>query len=1138
MDIEAKKAIIPPFIASDEVHSQSPSHINDPLINVESISASATKGERTPIDDVTPVQHLLASQASPTSMTATITSSVPTGPIPPTSSAKSTEGSERRSRLNVGAVQRMLFGSLGKRAPKSKLDQDKLRNDFMKDVRPIVTQSQPHEGLVQEATGQEEDEDLDSWKEKINYRAVECCYDGIELSVPPFPFVQRWDPQQQGGWSQNGNRGGKRKQEQRDQPQFYEENRASKKQKPRKGKHNYAQEQEYLDDNYEPIYQEDSLMYDEEQSQESKISTNGMEADITLQLLDDLNVDPGTGISQEPDDLASLPDDPSTLPDLLPGQAKQGTTIAFKQLVMTADTNWQPLVSAYRTAIVIDTPAGGEIEVILAKRDQQQPTTKNFDEDTGQRIYGKFEMPIDENDEDDLDPEHGGKLYLKFEEMMEPKIVQEPPADTVALNELYEQKQNHTTDGPVTLSHEGERVNPEAQFSSVTETLLSSNATGVSRAEEDYRKENDGTTALDNEVHHMLLPIPESLNLPVPNLLEARNNLDLSVAAIEEKDIKLVGQDSTKVIASKSHTTQNEAVTLLESTSDASKERISLIMKEAGFGSSVSSSINRIIRPDGMESPGDTALFDKLRTEMSETPLNPPYSPKFNGIGSSSPIRKLQDSPQSPRKGSLQHWSSLPTPQLSWQTINSIEQSSPILRSGPQDSVELVEGEHGNEEDWEDVQEEKQSPQSSPPVPRQRSIKKAISNLLATSVLPEIKGIWEQSMEPNIPEFGVRSSIKAAEGKAGQILVSRSPSAAAQEPNCSLLDKSVPLSFTSSGGLNQIEYPKLFTGSSFTSHVSDYGRQSDVDFHDSAALNADISSSFPGAQNFLGPIGGSVHSDEAFLERVDDEVTDVVSEPELHPSRQPVSEETINQQQEPKPDSVLEQSSQESFAGGDLVNGLEQEFKIKVHCPICQCTFVNREDVEAHASSACHIKPLFDGPLCIINSSSDGLRTVPSRLLEDTASPGVEGPDSEARVSSKAFSRTTTFLEDLSSDDFPNINELLVSNTKESRKAALSRNTEESSAQYQNAPRPSQLARKPQTRSSAHKPFRASRVLKSLSQAPPPRSPRRILPKISSSQPPSPGVISGQPLKRTIPQNAVVWDLTMSSDAEPESDKR
>lgn len=42
----------------------------------------------------------------------------------------------------------------------------------------------------------EEEEDADdTWRQRIDLRAVECCDHGVQLSTPPFPFHQYWDSQ-------------------------------------------------------------------------------------------------------------------------------------------------------------------------------------------------------------------------------------------------------------------------------------------------------------------------------------------------------------------------------------------------------------------------------------------------------------------------------------------------------------------------------------------------------------------------------------------------------------------------------------------------------------------------------------------------------------------------------------------------------------------------------------------------------------------------------------------------------------------------------------------------------------------------------------------------------------------------------
>ena len=58
----------------------------------------------------------------------------------------------------------------------------------------------------------------------------------------------------------------------------------------------------------------------------------------------------------------------------------------------------------------------------------------------------------------------------------------------------------------------------------------------------------------------------------------------------------------------------------------------------------------------------------------------------------------------------------------------------------------------------------------------------------------------------------------------------------------------------------------------------------------------------------------------------------------------------------------------------------------------------------------------------------------------------------------------------------------------------------------------------------------------SSSQATTTKPPSVSLPKFSSSQPSKPLPATIQPVKRIIPKNAVVLDLTLSSDVEPDSD--
>ena len=103
-----------------------------------------------------------------------------------------------RSKIDLASSRRLLFGALGLRTPKSKEDEKALQAKLMQNVKPMKL-TQEKEDTHQKATDEVADND-ESWRSRIDLRAVECCYDGIELSTPPFPFVQRWDPQQKRGY--------------------------------------------------------------------------------------------------------------------------------------------------------------------------------------------------------------------------------------------------------------------------------------------------------------------------------------------------------------------------------------------------------------------------------------------------------------------------------------------------------------------------------------------------------------------------------------------------------------------------------------------------------------------------------------------------------------------------------------------------------------------------------------------------------------------------------------------------------------------------------------------------------------------------------------------------------------------------
>lgn len=278
----------------------------------------------------------------------------------------------RRSRLDLGSGRRLLFGALGLRTPKNKADEEKLKEKLMSNVRPLPNARITEAEEEAEQAGEVEDPD---WKDKITYRAVECCHDMV-LSEPPFPFVQRWDPQQQYG----SMRKRKRKSQNYNETSFYD----------------------------------DSQVQDTTPNKRSRINDAQSAADGELQLNYD---DPPA--NTEPEDLPPLPSDITTLPTLQPAEIKTGMVITWKQLQLSKATNWQPQLSSV-TGLVV--PSDEDVlHVVLAKRDRIQDD-KTYDEN-GQRVYDRFEAPdSDEEAEDD------GRRNVDWDELTDLRLVQREPS--------------------------------------------------------------------------------------------------------------------------------------------------------------------------------------------------------------------------------------------------------------------------------------------------------------------------------------------------------------------------------------------------------------------------------------------------------------------------------------------------------------------------------------------------------------------------------------------------------------------------------------------------------------------------------------------------------------------------------------
>ncbi|KAI0506343.1 hypothetical protein F5B22DRAFT_650903 [Xylaria bambusicola] len=336
------------------------------------------------------------------------------------------ESTQKKRRIDLGAGRRLVFGALGLRNPKNKDDEDKLRDRLRADAqqhanRYLSSQSQP---AADEVENMDEEQDPDAWKLKINYRAVECCQDNTELSPAPFPFRQRWDPQQQYTLaSKRGKRGGKSKQAQRNQDHFYEDNQLGKKRK----RHNSS----------ELLGTENDQSYSGENN-----TTDGF--DVTLNYDDaespahshENNVVNGTSQATDLDDLPSVPQDVSVLPSLRPGEAQVGMVIAWLKWTCSSATGWQPQLSRVAAIVAKVDDDAATLKVCLAKRDRHlNANEKRYDHTTGQRIYDRFEAPdLDEEGEENDDYEDGvdeGYCDISWADMKDPRILQQPLTRTV-----------------------------------------------------------------------------------------------------------------------------------------------------------------------------------------------------------------------------------------------------------------------------------------------------------------------------------------------------------------------------------------------------------------------------------------------------------------------------------------------------------------------------------------------------------------------------------------------------------------------------------------------------------------------------------------------------------------------------------
>lgn len=289
--------------------------------------------------------------------------------------------SKRRAKIDVEGSRRLLFGSLGVRAPKTEAERQKLQEKLASQaLRKPVDRSIQKEVMTETDEPQRDPDDPEFWRSRIHLSAVECCPEEshIKLSTPPFPFYQRWDASQQGSKKRKRN------------DAMYNESNAKRIQ--------YDPDAEYDDEEYD----DEALDYDEHEEH----------------VYDDIGV---SEAKDESDDWPRVPQDTASLALLKAPEAMTGQIIIFQQLEVSTETGWQPALSQIKTAQILnvaENQGNPELQLRLAKRDL--PSIE-YDE-YGEQIYGKFDMP---NDDDETDP---ALVTLAFADLVGPRVLQEASA--------------------------------------------------------------------------------------------------------------------------------------------------------------------------------------------------------------------------------------------------------------------------------------------------------------------------------------------------------------------------------------------------------------------------------------------------------------------------------------------------------------------------------------------------------------------------------------------------------------------------------------------------------------------------------------------------------------------------------------
>ncbi|KAF1813689.1 hypothetical protein P152DRAFT_513085 [Eremomyces bilateralis CBS 781.70] len=326
----------------------------------------------------------------------------------PTSSSPE-ESAPKRSRLDIAGSRRLLFGSLGIRTPKTPEEEKEARAKLAAQAqRPGLAKLKQKLDVETAATtpGAESeppvDPHSDEWKKKIDLDAVECVDEGIELSTPPYPFRNLWDPQYE-GWHSQSKKSKKRKRNTRNS--YGDDHDAYG---PGTGPGtDYADEPPDNSLHYNDDYNDDHNEYYDDAEPAPHLQGPAADHEETVKV---------TRVRGD-FSIPTVPRHVAKYPVLKKAHLSPGTIVLFKQLDCSEATKWAPTISDYRSARIEAVEADGTVVLRLAANYVPR-TTKRFV--GGKRVFSGFEdVEADEEEEE----EDEGVREVVFEELLEARLL-------------------------------------------------------------------------------------------------------------------------------------------------------------------------------------------------------------------------------------------------------------------------------------------------------------------------------------------------------------------------------------------------------------------------------------------------------------------------------------------------------------------------------------------------------------------------------------------------------------------------------------------------------------------------------------------------------------------------------------------